>query len=85
LKREDFRKRIKADFRIYCIILNFLYFTVVAADGFTYERQAIENWFQQSTRSPMTNEELDSHELKPNYAIKAILQLLQESNTSHKS
>jgi len=30
----------------------------------------------------MTNEELDSLDLKPNYAIKSILQLLQDSNSS---
>jgi hypothetical protein len=28
---------------------------VVAMDGFTYERAAIEAWFRQSDRSPMTN------------------------------
>ncbi len=55
----------------------------MAADGFTYERQAILDWFEHSNRSPMTNQELESLELKPNYAIKSILQLLQDSNSSH--
>jgi len=62
------------------IILNGLFITVVASDGFTYEREAILNWFQHSNRSPMTNQELENQELKPNYAIKSILQLLQGSN-----
>ncbi len=57
----------------------------MAADGFTYERQAILNWFEQSNRSPMTNQELDNLELKPNYAIKSILQLLQQDNNSPSS
>ncbi|CAF1225197.1 unnamed protein product, partial [Rotaria sp. Silwood1] len=53
----------------------------VAADGFTYEREAITKWFETSNRSPMTNEILDNLELKPNYAIKSILQSLQGANT----
>ncbi len=60
-----------------------VFFLVVAADGFTYERQAILNWFETSNRSPMTNQELESLELKPNYAIKSILQLLQDNSSSH--
>ncbi len=54
----------------------------MAADGFTYEREAILNWFEHSNRSPMTNQELDNLELKPNHAIKSILQLLQGNNSS---
>jgi hypothetical protein len=29
---------------------------VVAADGYTYEREAIEQWFSTRSRSPMTNQ-----------------------------
>lgn len=58
---------------------------VIAADGFTYERGAILNWFQQSNRSPMTNQELDNLELKTNHAIKSLLQSLTETkNTDDK-
>lgn len=49
---------------------------MVAADGYTYEREAITKWFENSTRSPMTNQELDTTDLKPNYAIKSILNSL---------
>jgi len=74
------------DFKLFTIIKeNYLFLIVVAADGFTYERQAILNWFEQSNRSPMTNQELDNLELKPNYAIKSILQLLQQDNNSPSS
>jgi len=54
----------------------------MAADGFTYEREAILKWFEESTRSPMTNQELDNLEIKPNYAIKSIIQLLLNVNNS---
>ncbi|CAF4197825.1 unnamed protein product, partial [Rotaria magnacalcarata] len=53
----------------------------VAADGFTYEREAITKWFETSNRSPMTNQELEDLELKPNFAIKSILQALQGANS----
>jgi hypothetical protein len=45
---------------------------VVAADGYTYERAAIETWFRQGIardRSPMTNLPI-STALFPNIAIK---------------
>jgi hypothetical protein len=57
----------------------------VAADGFTYEREAILSWFQHSSRSPMTNQELPNQELKPNHAIKSILQSLAESDKNKKT
>ena len=50
---------------------------MVAADGFTYEREAILKWFEHSKRSPMTNQELETLDLKPNHAIKSILTSLQ--------
>ncbi|CAF1349690.1 unnamed protein product [Adineta steineri] len=46
---------------------------VVAADGFTYERSAIENWFKKSDCSPMTNEKLAHKNLNPNLIVKQIL------------
>lgn len=47
---------------------------VVAADGHTYERQAIERWFGEgNTTSPLTGAHLASSELRPNFAIKAAI------------
>eukprot|EP01103_Thecamoeba_quadrilineata_P018955 TRINITY_DN7494_c0_g1_i1.p1 TRINITY_DN7494_c0_g1~~TRINITY_DN7494_c0_g1_i1.p1 ORF type:complete len:246 (-),score=20.27 TRINITY_DN7494_c0_g1_i1:126-863(-) len=49
---------------------------VVAADGNTYERKAIEEWFQLSghnPRSPLTNEPLPHTSLTPNNILKSIL------------
>ncbi|KAK9078023.1 hypothetical protein SSX86_002080 [Deinandra increscens subsp. villosa] len=41
----------------------------VAADGYTYDRRAIEQWFQESDTSPMTNLPLTSRSLTPNYTL----------------
>ena len=43
---------------------------VVAADGFSYERSAIEQWLRRSVRSPMTNAPLGSAGLIPNIALR---------------
>ncbi len=48
---------------------------VMAADGHTYERAAIEAWLARSDRSPMTNELLPSKVLVPNLAMKAAMAL----------
>ena len=45
---------------------------VVAADGHTYERQAIERWLQDHQTSPLTNAALTSKQLLPNLRLKAI-------------
>jgi hypothetical protein len=50
----------------------------LAADGFTYEREAIAKWFETSDRSPMTNEVLTDFELKSNLAIKSIIKSLAD-------
>ena len=52
---------------------------VVAADGHTYERTAIETCFRaypRSTPSPATGEVLPSHALVPNVMLRAVLRLL---------
>jgi len=67
-----------------CITKGILRDPVVAADGFTYEREAILNWFKHSNRSPMTNQELENQELNSNHAIKSILQSLTEKKKQEK-
>lgn len=39
---------------------------VVAEDGITYERAAIESWFKNHDTSPLTNLKLNSKHLIPN-------------------
>ena len=43
---------------------------VVCCDGHTYERSAIEAWFQSNATSPMSNEKLESKTLLPNIALR---------------
>ncbi|XP_067928967.1 WD repeat, SAM and U-box domain-containing protein 1-like isoform X2 [Watersipora subatra] len=48
---------------------------VVASDGYSYERQAIEAWLAAGKlTSPMTNAELPSHTLLPNTVLKILIQ-----------
>lgn len=46
---------------------------VIAHDGGTYERIAIEDWFKHSLRSPITHEVLLNKTLIPNLSIKNII------------
>jgi hypothetical protein len=43
---------------------------VVAADGFSYERHAIEAWLRNAGTSPMTGEELPDRRLVPNHTLR---------------
>ncbi|CAI5995891.1 unnamed protein product [Closterium sp. NIES-64] len=42
---------------------------VLAADGHTYEQEAIKSWLETSDMSPMTNQKLPSKDLVPNHAV----------------
>ena len=46
---------------------------VIAADGHTYERSAIEEWFKNNDTSPITNLLVASTVLTPNFALKSML------------
>ena len=51
---------------------------VVAADGHTYERDALERWFAMApaggpVRSPMTGLALRHRELTPNLALRSLI------------
>jgi len=48
-------------------------FLVIAADGFTYERVAIEKWMRKNDRSPMTNQPFANKDLHSNNVIKQII------------
>lgn len=47
---------------------------VKAADGHTYERYAIEEWFEKASTSPMTNLPVASKVLMPNVYVKSIIE-----------
>ena len=50
---------------------------VVAPDGFTYERTAIEKWLctsqLKSVKSPMTGETMESNRLTPNHVLRSMI------------
>merc|ERR1712003_15117 len=46
---------------------------VLAADGHTYERQAIEKWLQMHNTSPMTGAPLAHRYLTENFALRHII------------
>ncbi|PRQ60125.1 putative protein kinase RLK-Pelle-RLCK-IXb family [Rosa chinensis] len=50
----------------------------IAADGYTYEEEAIQGWFKSGhSTSPMTNLELEHCNLVPNYALQFAIQQWQ--------
>ena len=50
---------------------------VVAGDGFTYERAAIEAWLKHSATSPMTHKPFGPRaELVPNLTMRSAIHLL---------
>jgi hypothetical protein len=55
------------------ITLSILRDPVIAADGHSYERSAIEEWFTRSNRSPKTNEILDNLHIISNHALRSTI------------
>ena len=51
---------------------------MIAEDGFSYERAAIEEWFGMSNTSPMTNEVLSSTQLRPNNQLRGLIESFQD-------
>ena len=54
---------------------------VMAADGHTYEREALLRWLKTSNNSPATGAPLANRVIIPNYCVKM---LIQELDTPHK-
>lgn len=46
---------------------------VIAADGHTYERSAIERWLLEHDTSPLTNEQLAYKWLRPNHVLRSVI------------
>ena len=47
------------------------------ADGFTYERRAIEQWLENHSTSPATGIELVSKQLYPCHSLRSLIQDFQ--------
>ena len=58
---------------------------VIAADGYTYERSSITEWFRRGHRtSPLTNLQLTDTSLRVNLSLKKLISDFLEQNSSHK-
>lgn len=47
---------------------------------YTYERKGIQDWLKMKDTSPMTNEPMESKDLVPNRALRAIIRVLYAPN-----
>eukprot|EP01117_Protostelium_nocturnum_P001361 TRINITY_DN11674_c0_g1_i1.p1 TRINITY_DN11674_c0_g1~~TRINITY_DN11674_c0_g1_i1.p1 ORF type:complete len:253 (-),score=70.23 TRINITY_DN11674_c0_g1_i1:8-766(-) len=59
---------------------------VMASDGHTYEKEAIEEWFGRKKRkstSPLTGAPLKDRKLVPNYGIKKMIQSFHDENNNN--
>lgn len=46
---------------------------VMAADGFTYERQALESWLFSHATSPITNQSMPHKHLISNHSLRSAI------------
>lgn len=58
---------------------------VVACDGHTYEKNAIEKWMRQSQKSPVTNQELPSQCLVLNHNLRKLMIQWKEKKSLRKN
>ncbi len=61
--------RINAAYRLQVVMVE----PVIAADGHTYERAALEEWLLDNTTSPVTREDLAHTRLVPNILIRGLI------------
>jgi tetratricopeptide (TPR) repeat protein len=78
-KVQMLEKVIKIPDEFYCPITHLVMKDpVVAHDGFSYERSAIEEWLSNNNTSPMTNKELMDKTLRPNIVLRNSIGDLRE-------
>jgi hypothetical protein len=58
---------------------------VLATDGYTYEKRAIEKWLLENNISPKTNLSFDAKDLRPNHAIKSMIDLFKQEEKGWKN
>ena len=51
---------------------------MLAADGHSYERSAIEDWLRHNGTSPKTNAPLPHRDLTPNHTLRALISDFRE-------
>ena len=63
------------------ITLSLMVDPVIALDGITYERTAIEKWFKSKNKSPKTGVSIENKILIPNFSIKNLIQEWKEKHS----
>ncbi|CAF1411909.1 unnamed protein product [Adineta ricciae] len=58
---------------------------VIAEDGYTYERAAITRWINDKHTSPLTRIPLRVSELRPNRAVKELIDAYREQSQNHQT
>jgi len=72
ISNEDFRPLPDV---YYCpITFGVIHFPVIDAEGYTFEKVAIEAWIQKNGKSPITRTPLSKEDLYSNHAIAALLE-----------
>jgi len=56
---------------------------VMGSDGRTYERMAIETALHRDPRSPITREAMSASDLRPNYALKSLIERFRGTAVVH--
>jgi hypothetical protein len=64
------------------ITLELMQMPMMAADGHSYEKNAIEEWLETHNTSPKTNEALPHTSLIPNHTLRAIIQDFEDGLVS---
>jgi len=57
--------------------------SVIAADGYTYEKRAIEEWFARNNTSPVTKQQIERKDLWKNVAIDKLIRGIKEIQRPH--
>lgn len=73
----------EADQILFCpITFEIMKDPVLASDGHTYEREAIERWIKEKKTSPVTRQPMTSATLTPNYSIKHLIAQFAEMDSN---
>ena len=75
--KSTFKGNIPTEF--FCpITTEIFYDPVIASDGQTYEKAAIEEWLKSHDKSPLTGVALDTKKLIPNFVMKKLISSFYE-------
>jgi len=77
-------KKQKLPVAFFCpITKDVMKYPVIAADGHTYEREAIKKWLKEHKTSPNTNEVLRHTLVIPNHSLRSAIQEFESTGAKH--